>query len=533
LAIGSIHGPLGRINPNYKQAQTTCRLEIPRRVASGVQVYFAKISYKCYHYIVMDTIKDKFNNIYGSRKEGFEIGRSENTLLESLIGKTAYISREFYTFFPQDSLEQIAVNSHIDPRVLSYVLDHQGQIMTSQQRTFMNPKDTHVYATTGECGRAIEVPTKPISSILKKALTGDILTMKGVGSTWYAREHGYRSPYIPDNQGIRSSLEEIHALRKLSYYKGDGVFDLETALNEFNTSLKLIVEGVENIQVPVAVTSLKYIYSEHGELLPLDHFKKAGTLESFQNPAILSRLTDTNLRLMDLDVLNTLGYDDSIKKILMVMAKRFHKKYHPTREIFTEADYIIELIKRIVKNEMKIGLLGYELIATHWQDMIRNISLMGDRFDCEGIVFYGVFNPNLLENSVNDISDSMLSMYSIFKKTCPDLTLSDYLYAIIETFVDEFANASEYLPKLRTETDRYTISTINNEATKVYAFQKLLTRLLKIKSNLFSNSKEKDDFNKKIIQLMRVKLGFDEQRVEYIVNRGWATSMQLDRDLSI
>jgi hypothetical protein len=480
----------------------------------------------------VNQIKAEFQSLYNSRDQEVNRGRSENSLLESLIGNTSYISRELYTFFPVSALNQIATNKDLDERIINYAMSHQGQIITEHQQTNFDSKNIHTYATTGECGRVLEIPTEKISRLLKNSSIGTNLTMKGVGSTWYAREHGYRSPYIPDNQGIKTNLQEIHALRKISYYSSSGVLDLEDGLAEFNTSLKLIAEGVENVQVPVSLVGIKSMFSEDGQLIPLDHFKQNGTLGISENPVILSRLAGTNLRLMDLDVLNSLGYTDSMRKILVVMTKQFGKKYHRDKENFSEADYIIELLKKIVKNEMKIIMLGYSLMATHWQDMIRNMSLMGDRFDCEGVVFDGIFKPSDVESGSKDIIEAMCSMYSIFKKVCPDLELSTYHYTLIDTVTNEYNQSLGYIPKLREETSHYYISILSETNTKFGIFRSMLRVLVNIETKLFSSLQEKESLNIQVIELMQGKLGFNETMIGYIFRNNPTSTFRLDRDLN-
>lgn len=221
-------------------------------------------------------ISTEFCSLYDQNQS--KLGVSENRTLERLLGNSSYLLREWYAPLPQNSFATEMENHNLDPRLVSFAQSNIGQIITPQQYRLLNQKSYRVrlLSVTGESGRAIEIPTNNINLLATQSRPA--ITMKGVGSTWYAREQSSMSRYIPIHDRDIASVAERSALRALSYYQSRGVLNLKDAIYEYNTSLDLINQGVENIQTPISVVRLNSIYSAGMEMQSTEKCKRKNIL---------------------------------------------------------------------------------------------------------------------------------------------------------------------------------------------------------------------------------------------------------------
>lgn len=155
----------------------------------------------------------------------------------------------------------------------------------------------------------------------------------------------------------------------------------------------------------------------------------------------MSRVGGTNFRFMDIDVLNYLGREDEVNNILTHTYLEFSRLFNHDLRNYSKKQYILDMTRRVVHNELLIRLLGYSNMSTHWQDFARNISLLGDRYDVEGIFKKPeVFHRNyivVIGESIEEINSAVLSFYSIFKKSVPDLSLAEFILNMISTYIHD------------------------------------------------------------------------------------------------
>jgi hypothetical protein len=440
-------------------------------------------------------INEQFQMMYGGEQ------KKNDSLWPSLIGLSAFLSRDYYVNLPPEAVEVVQTNSEIDPQIVQYCLQTVGQIITPDQ---LEKMDESIYinkfSVTAECGRVMEVPTN------HTALQGLTLTHKGVGATEFARKYPLQNPYA-GYVDLNHRNDVKQHLRQLAYYDAVGVLGIESALKEFNMSLMLINLGIENIQIPVLVAKLKSIYDEDGSLTDtsdIDHLN----VQNCGDIAIFTRLTDTNFRLMDLKVLENLGKKDEIANILNHSYSIYCQKYSQN-ETKKFSDYIIFLIQRVAKNEMKMAMKGYFCDCTEWQDVSRNISLTGERFDCEGIGLIQDFNHEQVSRVIDYIFNSLLACFSIFKEHAEtsdpsvELKLSDFLLEILNTVVDTyFENLS----------DTY-VHAFSRDWTLRGTFKYILNSLFFAKSDLISD-RDYRDYKTKVEEIINSsRFGF---RKEYI-----------------
>lgn len=120
-----------------------------------------------------------------------------------------------------------------------------------------------------------------------------------------------------------------------------------------------------------------------GVYQPIEHFKKQQIIDAELEPVLMFRALRTNLRLLDVVMLNEMEMGHAVRPLLESMLHQYRLISGDARPSI--ARYLAWLCRKVLRQELPLILAGYEMSSGRWQDLGRNISLLGEEVDLEDV----------------------------------------------------------------------------------------------------------------------------------------------------
>ncbi len=309
-----------------------------------------------------------------------QIKTSNNQTLEGVFrANPEYVNRE-YTLPAEVNQTPIFLADGIAGTPLEEVIRSNLRTIVPSAMAAQLPQESQnaltVMASPYECGRVLELDDK-----VEIYGVPHVITFKGVGATTFARKTGGENPWMMAGHRHFTS-HDAEMLRSVPFWKHYGILDEKEALTELEGARR--IEGVEvDTEKILAIFKLESI-PEGGVQKPISHYKNEGRVPGDFDPVIMVRAVKSNLRLLDMVMLDELQKEGSIPAFVEhVTAEygRYEKIENPTFQ-----DYFFWLVKKMIGQELPLILQGYKMSSGRWQDLGRNVSTMGEELDTQDMI---------------------------------------------------------------------------------------------------------------------------------------------------
>lgn len=363
--------------------------------------------------------------------------RSANHALEHIFDRVPkYVNRE--ATLPCEVADEPVF---LDPLV---GLGSLGPFFRNHQRVIVTPETVKnmsesqlaqitVLASPYECGRVLELDRK--IDIDGMPCT---ITVKGAGSTKFARDTGGENPFMLAIHRYFTAQEK-ESLTRFPFYQHYGVLDHAEALEQLAHSQELRAKGVDTERI-LAIYRITHLPDVLGELRPIEYFKTQGLIRSDWEPVLMFRAAKSNLRLLDAVMLEELGHKAALPTFYEHCLREY-ESYQQTRDPALK-EYLAWLAKKVMRQEIPLILNGYEMSSGRWQDLARNISIMGEELDTVDLHakprgFYSLFDYyDHVRSHFGNLDTSLRRFASLAAQyTCRDLDFTE--------LADEFYNEIE------------------------------------------------------------------------------------------
>ncbi len=225
-------------------------------------------------------------------------------------------------------------------------------------------------------GRVLEVPQRIVLDGVSFCVNA-----KGCGATKLLR---HRRKMVTDNQ-ISRDTEKYGATFSSVPYSPEGLGCLTAihALSEVRNTALFQAAGVRTQHI-LGLHALDALPGPDGSLRPLAELRECKLISPLLEPVILLRATHTNFRLGDLFALRELQMLGAARELLNLTIMEYSSI---TGRAATAQAYFDGVIDTAVRGDLKAATLGF-IFGNRYQDMVRNITLMGEMVDNEGARFF-------------------------------------------------------------------------------------------------------------------------------------------------
>lgn len=307
---------------------------------------------------------------------------STNQRIEAIYSKSPEMANREYTL---PCITRPIYQSDIattDPEVGKLIDDHRRVIIAPATYDALpeeRKEEVAVLASAYENGRVLEADNMVV-------IDGEayVITVKGVGATEFIKKSGGTTPWrlLLDNKDVSVKDDEKLKLAQFPFHDVVGVMTADAAFTEVEGAQDLQSKGADTEKI-LEIHEILEMPDEHGVMRPISYFQEKGIITSEDAPVLEFRAAKSNFRLLEPVMMDMLGKKDSVPDFLQHALARFGQ--HTATENPTFQQYVYWLTNKLYNQQLPLVLDAYDVSSGKWQDLGRNISLLGEELDLEEV----------------------------------------------------------------------------------------------------------------------------------------------------